>query len=153
LDGAEGEAATLEYPPVRVEHVPVLALRVRAVDVERVRVLHDELAPAHEPEARADLVPELHLDLVEVLRKIAVGADLPANQVGHDLLVRRAEAEVAVVAVLEAQQLLPVLLPAAALLPQLARDDGRHQDLLCTGAVHLVPDDRLEAPDGAQAER
>ena len=91
------------------------------VDVERVRVLHDELAPAHEAEARPHLVAELRLDLVEVHRQVAVRAHLAAHEVGDHLLVRRPEAEVAVVAVLEAQQLLAVLVPAPALLPELGR--------------------------------
>src|SRR5204863_140373 len=120
----------------RTRTATVAAPRVLDVGMERVRVLHDELAPAHEAEARPDLVPELHLDLVEVLREIAVGADLSPDEIGHHLLVGRAEAEVAVVAVLEPQELAPVLLPAAALPPELGRDDRRHQDLLRAGAVH-----------------
>ncbi len=131
----------------------VLALRVGDVDVERVRVLHDELAAAHQPEARAHLVAELHLDLVEVLRQVAVRAYFAAHEVGHHLLVRRAEAEVAVVAILDAQQLLAVVLPAPALLPELGGDHGRHQDLLRPGAVHLLADDVLDPAHGAQPER
>ena len=36
------------------------------VEVEAVGVLHQELAAAHHAEARADLVPELPLDVVEI---------------------------------------------------------------------------------------
>src|SRR5437773_2121835 len=121
--------------------------------MERVRVLHDELAPAHEAEARPDLVPELHLDLVEVLRQIAVGADLSPDEIGHHLLVGWAEAEVAVVAVLEPQELAPVLLPAPALPPELGRDHRRHQDLLRAGAVHFISHDIFETAHGAEPER
>src|SRR5262249_61766940 len=106
VEGAAGEDAA-----VRIEHVAVLTLRVGGVDVERVGILHQELPPPHETEARPDLVPELDLDLVEVLREVAVGADLTSHQIGHDLLVGRAEAEIAVVAVLETKKLPPVLLP------------------------------------------
>src|SRR5205823_4617177 len=130
LDRTEGEPAALEDAPIGVEHVPVLAPRVLDVHVERVRVLHEELAPPHEAEARPDLVPELHLDLIEVLRQITVGADFSPYQIRHHLLVGRAEAEVAVVAVLEPQEFASVLLPAPALPPELGRDDRRHQDLL-----------------------
>src|SRR4029077_10454090 len=42
--------------------------------------------------------------------------------------------------------------PASALLPELGRNDRRHQDLLRAGAIHLVPHDRLEAADGPQTE-
>src|SRR5262249_59010168 len=108
--------------------------------------------PAHPAEGRPALVPELHLDLVEVLREVAVGADFTPHEIRHDLLVGRPEAEVAVVAVLQAKELAPVLLPAAALLPQLGRDDGRHEDLLRAGPVHLLAHDRLEPTDGTEPE-
>ena len=74
LDGAEVEPAAREDARVGVVHLLVLALRVVGVDVEGVRVLHDELAAAHEPEARAQLVAELGLDLVEVQRQLAVAS-------------------------------------------------------------------------------
>src|SRR5207244_4855307 len=111
------------------------------VDVKRIRVLHEESAAAHEAEARADLVAELDLDLIEVLRQLAVGADLAAHEVGHDFLVRRAEAELAVVAVAHAEELRPVALPAPALAPELARTARRHQDLLASGGAHLLAAD------------
>src|SRR2546428_494091 len=153
LDRTEGEPAALEDAPIGVEHVPVLAPRVLDVHVERVRVLHEELAPAHEAEARPDLVPELHLDLIEVLRQITVGADFSPYQIRDHLLVGRAEAEVAVVAVLEPQELASVLLPAPALPPELGRDDRRHQDLLLAGTVHFISHDIFEATHGAEPER
>ena len=153
LDGTERQPAALEDARVGVVHHLVLAARVGRVDVEGVGILHDELAPAHQPEARTQLVAELHLDLVEGLRQVAVRAHLATHQVGHHLLVRRPEAEVALVAVLQAQQRLAVLVPAPALLPQLRGDDGRHEDLLRAGPVHLASRDRLDAAHDAQAER
>jgi hypothetical protein len=134
-------------------HALVLAPCVLGVRVERVGILHDELAPAHEPEARADLVPELHLDLIEVLRQVAVGADLAADEIRHHLLVRRAEAEIAVVAILHAQELAAVLVPAPALDPELRRNDGGHEDLLRPGAIHLLAHDGLEPAHGAEPQR
>ena len=153
LDGAEGESAALEDARVGVVHDLVLASRVVGVDVEGVGVLHDELAPAHEPEARPHLVAELDLDLVEILRQIAVRAHLAADQVGDHLLVRGPEAEVPPVAVLQPEQRLAVLVPAPALLPQLGGDHGRHEHLLGPGTVHLVAHDRFHPLHGAQAER
>ena len=100
LDGAKREATAREDARVGVVHVPVLARGVLPVDVERVGVLHEKLAPAHEAEARPHLVAELDLNLVEVLRQVTVRADLAAHEIRHHLLVGGAEAEVAVVAVL-----------------------------------------------------
>jgi hypothetical protein len=44
--------------------------------VERIGVLHQEFARAHHAEARADLVAELGLDLVEVDRQLLVAGQL-----------------------------------------------------------------------------
>jgi len=87
--------------------------------MEGVGVLHDELPCAHDAEAGTDLVAKLGLDLVEVERQLLVALDLAAEQVGDDLLVGRADAELATVAVLQAQQLGAVLFPASRFLPQL----------------------------------
>jgi hypothetical protein len=153
LDRAELQPAAGEDARVGFGHHVVLALAVGVVDVERVRILHDELAPAHQAEARPHFIAELRLDLVQVQWQVAVRAHLAAHDVGDHLLVRRAVAELAIAAVADAQQLLAVVIPPAGLLPQLRRADGRHQDLLRAGAVHLLAHDPLDLADDAQAER
>ena len=112
---------------VRLVHGVVSGLQRRLVDVERVRVLHEELARAHHAEARPALVAEFHLDLVEVRRQLAVTLELVARDVGDDFLVRRPQAEVALVAILDAQQFGAELAPPAGFHPQLGGDDARHQ--------------------------
>ena len=70
------EAAALEDPVVRLRvelEVPVEPLLVA---VERVRVLHDELADADEPAARPGLVAVLRLEVVQHLRQLPVRLDL-----------------------------------------------------------------------------
>ena len=67
--------------------------------------------------------------------------------------MRRPEAEVAIVAVLHAQELLAVVLPAAALLPQLRGTDRGQQHLLRAGALHLLANDALDLTEHAHAER
>ena len=96
---------------------------------------------AQEAPARPRLVAELHLHLVEVLRQIAVAADLAARDVGDDLLVRRAEVVVAPLAVLEAEERVAVEVPAARLLEVLGGQERGHEDLERAGAVHLLADD------------
>ena len=105
LDRAELDAEAREDALVGLEHPPILAVGIRIVDVEGVAVLHDELAAAHQPEARADLVAELRLDLEQVDRQLLVALDDLADDVGDDLFVRGAEAEIGALAILEAQQL------------------------------------------------
>ena len=76
-----------------------------------------------------------------------------ADQIGHHLLVGRAEAELAVVAIHEPGQVAPVLAPAPGLHPQLGRLHHRHLDLLGAGSVEFLPHDRLHLAQGLQAHR
>ena len=123
LYAAEREIQAGEDARIGVEHDAIADGKRRLIDVERIGVLHDELARAHDAEARPDLVAELGLDLVEVDRQLPVALDFAARDVSDDLLVRRRDTVVALVAVLKTQQVRPVLLPAARLLPQLGRLD------------------------------
>jgi hypothetical protein len=103
LHGAEIQAAALENAAVGgVHHLVGLGQGVM-VQVEGVGVLHQEFPRPHDPEAGPDFVAEFGLDLVEVHRQLLVAAQLPARQVGNDLLVGGAKAEFALVAVLDAQ--------------------------------------------------
>ncbi len=150
---AELEAQAREDARVGVVHVAVFALQVLVVGVERVAVLHHELAPAHDAEARAALVAELGLDLVEVHRQAPVALQFRARELGDGFLRGGLEHEIALVAILEAQQLRPVRLPAARLLPQLGGLHHRHAELERAGAVHLLAHDRRHLVQHAHAER
>ncbi len=74
------------------------------VAVERVGVLHDELAHAEEPAARPRLVPVLDREVVPELRQLLVRLDL-ARVEGDRLLVRERQDEVAAVPVREVEDL------------------------------------------------
>jgi len=153
LHGAEVQAAALEDAAVGLEHDLIGRPQRVVVQVEGVGVLHQEFAGPHDTEARADLVAELGLDLVEVHRELLVGAQLIAGQVGDDLLVGGPEAELAGMAVAHPQQLGAVVLPASGLLPQLRRLYRRHQDLQRPGAIHLLAHDALDLAQHPKAER
>ena len=147
------EAEPGEGAQVGDEHLVVGAHGAGVVDIEGVVVLHVELAATHDAEARAQLVPKLPLNLIEVLRQVAVAAHGLAEDVGHDLFVGGAEEHRAVVAVRDAQHLPAVVLVAAALLPQLGRLDRRHEDLLAAGGVHLLAHHLLDLAQHAMAQR
>ncbi len=134
-------------------HVPVFGFQPLGIDVERVRVLHQELARAHDAESRADLVAELPLDLEEVERQLLVGLQFGAGEVGDDFLMGGAEAVLGVLAVADLEQLPAELLPASGLLPQLLRLDGRHQNLDGAGRLHLLAHHGFDLAQHAQAER
>jgi hypothetical protein len=75
-------------------------VQARRVAVERVRVLHDELAYAEEPAPRPGLVAFLRREVVPDLRELPVRLNL-ARVEGHRLLVRQREDERPARAVLE----------------------------------------------------
>ncbi len=153
LDRTELHVDTAEDALICLEHAPVLPVRVGIVHMEGVAVLHDELAAAHQAEARANLVAELRLNLEDVHRKLLVALHDLADDVGDHLFVGRPEAEVRALAILESQQLAAVELPAPALLPKLGWLHRGHQQLLTTVARQLFTDDLLELPDAAQRQR
>ena len=148
-----GEAHPVEGSEIGQEHQVVAALGALMVEIEGIGVLHQELAAAHDAEARADLVPELPLDVVEIERQLTVAVDVAPEDVGDDLLVRRAEEHVALLTVPDAQHLLAVGLVPPALPPEIRRLDRRHQDLDGPGRVHLLPHDLLDLLQHGEAER
>src|SRR2546429_589285 len=79
--------------------------------------------------ARPHLVAKLALDLIEVERQLAIAAHVAPHQIHDPLFVGGADAEVGALAILEAQKLRPVLVPATGFLPQLGRHCGRQKDL------------------------
>ena len=123
------------------EHLVVGMPRAGLIDVERIGILHQEFAAAHQAEARPHLVAEFPLDVIEIERQILVGAHIGAEDLGDHLLVGRPVEHVALVAVLDAQHLLAVGLVAPALAPQIGRLDGRHQQFDRAGAVLLLAHD------------
>lgn len=153
LHGAEVEAQAGEDLAVGAVHDVVGFLQGSLGVVEGVGVLHDEFAPTHQAEARTDLVTELGLDLIHVDGQLLVAVQLVAGEVGDDFFVGRADAEFATMAVLQAQQLGAVLLPATGLLPQLAGLDGGHQHFQGAGGIHLFADDGLRLAEYPQAHR
>ena len=125
------------------------------VEVEGVGVLHEELAAAQEAEAGADLVAELRADLVQVERELPPRRDRAAHHVGHGLLGRRRERELAVLAVLEVEEdpLGLVTVPATGLDPELLRLEDRQVDFQRARRVHLLADDLGHLPERPEPER
>jgi len=151
--GAIAQAQTIENRAVSVIHHVVGFLERSLAGVEGVGVLHDEFATAHDAEPRADFVAEFCLDLVQVLGKLAITPHLILEQGGNDLLMGRSQAETAVVAIGEAQELGSILLPPAGFLPQFRGLDPRQQDLLGTGSVHFLTYDILDLKQYPHARR
>ena len=72
LHRAVCQAATGENAAVSVIHLIIALIQAGFVAVEGIKILHDELAAAHQAEPRPDLVAELVLDLVQHQRQLPV---------------------------------------------------------------------------------
>ena len=150
LDLRELEARALEDAVVGALVLAEGDFQPGLVAVERVPVLHDELAQPQEPAARARLVPLLDREVVKELRELAVARDLLRME-RHRLLVRHREDVLAPLAVLEPEELGDVV--AARLLPELERRQHRHEHLLAPDRVHLLADDLDDLLVHAPAQR
>jgi len=120
------------------------------VAVERVRVLHDELADAQQTAAGTGLVAVLDREVVEDLRQLPVALKL-ARMERHGLLVRDRQHVLAAGAVFEAKELRDVVAPG--LFPELERRQDRHQHLLAADRIDLLAHDLRDFLMHAPAER
>ena len=144
------DAAALEDPVVGGA-VPLERLvRALLVAVERVGVLHDELADAEQAATRTRLVAVLRLEVVPELRQLLVRLDLTRVE-RERLLVRQRQDEPPAGAVGDVEDLRDLV--AAGRLPELDRRQHRRQELLRADRVHLLADDLLDLAVDAPAER
>ena len=147
------DAQALEDADVGVAVLRVGLLQAVVVQVEGVRVLHEELAAAQDAGAGARLVAVLGLDLVQRDRQVLVGGDLALHHVGEHLLVGGAQEVVVAAAVLEAEQVVAVLGPAAGRLVVVAGQQRGELDLLRAHRVHLLADDARDVLQHGLAQR
>ncbi len=150
LDGRVLETCPLEHPVVGPFVLAVRDVEPRLVAVERVRVLHDELAQPQKASARPRLVTLLDREVVEELRQLPIARDLLRME-RHGLLVGQRQHVLAAVSVLEAEDLGDRV--AARLLPELVGREHGHQHLLAADRVHLLTDDLHHLLVDAPAER
>ena len=143
-----GEGAQIGH-----EHLVVGFDGALFVEVERIGILHQELAAPHHAEAWSDLIAEFPLDMVENARHVLVGFCARAEDFGDHLLVGGTVQHLAFVAIRDAQHLLAIRLVAAALPPQLRRLNGRHEQLDGARAVLFLADDLLDLAQDAVTER
>ena len=140
-DGIEAEA--FEDAPIGIEVPAESDVEAILIDVEGVRVLHEKLAGTQHTRLGPWLVAELPLEVVPDLRQLAVGAKLAREQ-REDLFMGRGEAEIGPTTIPQAEQLVPIGLPAPRALPHLGGMQHRQQELLPAEAIHLLPHDALD---------
>ena len=153
LDGTERETAPFEHAVVRLVHLSVALAQAVDVGVEGVRVLHQELAAAQQPEAWPQLVAVLPVDLVQVHRQVAVRRELLGDDRRDDLFGRGRQAEAGLLAIEEAEHERAVGRVATGPLPELERLQDRQQGLLRAGPIHLLAHDLLDLAQHPVSER
>ena len=161
-------AHAAHHPDVRFDHVPLepaavedarvgLGMRLvgarqpALVGVERVRVLHGELADPQDAALGPRLVAQLGLELIPALRQVAIRADLPCSVPGDDLLVGHAKHHRAPAAILETELFVEPVPPGR--LPDLGGMHDRQLELLGADRVHFLADDLRDPLQRTQPER
>src|SRR5690606_36575402 len=135
------DAEPVEGADVGLAVLLVGVLEAVVVEVERVGVLHEELAAAQDAGPGPGLVAVLGLDLVERDRVVLVGGVFALDHVGEELLVGGPEQVVGALAVVEPEERVAVLRPAAGGLVVLAGQQRGEEHLLGAHPVHLLADD------------
>ena len=135
------QPATLEDAHVGRSLQLEILRKARLVAVERVGVLHDELAQPDQARTRPRLVAFLDREVVEHLRQLPITLQLACVE-GDRLLVRHRQHVFGTLPILEPEELQDVVAPR--LLPELEGGQNRHQHLLAADRVHLVADDLLD---------
>ena len=148
-----GQAHPVKGVEVGAEHFPVGRAGAFFGQVERVGVLHQELAAAHHAEPGADFVAELPLLVIEVQRQLLVAFHVGPEDVRDQLLVGGAKQHLAVVPVLDAQHFLAIRLIPARLAPEVCLLQRRHQHFDGAGTVHFLAHDLFDPLQDTQAER
>ena len=121
--------------------------------VERVCVLHRELAATQEPGAGPRLVAVLVLDLVDRQRQVLIRGVQVLHEKSEQLFVRGSEEIVGILAVLETEDAVAVRLPTSGLLIRVAGNERREVHLVGAGLGHLIADDAFDLRLDPQAQR
>ena len=145
------EPAAVEHAAVGHDVLVVLRREPLEVAIERVGVLHDELAGPQDAGTRPGLVAFLDLEVVEDQRQVAIRAHCRRHMAGDDFLVGHGQHHVGAAAVLELEQLIDLV--AARPPPRLGRMEHGHQQLLTADRVHLLAHDLHDLLVHAPARR
>ena len=95
-----------ELQPASIKNfaIALMVLLIRniqpgGIQIERVRVLHDELPHSQQPRFRPRLIAEFRLYLIPDLRQLLIAAQLFTRDIGHHFFVCKAQAQVGALAV------------------------------------------------------
>ena len=112
--------------------------------MKRVTVLHREFTGPHDAESWTNFVAKFRLNLKKVAWQLLVAVNHAPEQVGNDFLVRRTQAEITLVAILQTHHLGTHFRPPLAFLPEFGRLHDRHQHLLGAASEQFLAHDGLD---------
>ena len=135
------------------EHAVIAVPGRIEIQIEAVGILHQEFPATQHAEARANLVAELPLDLVNVARQVAIALGAVLEDGGEQLFGRGAEQHLTIMAIGDAQHFRAISIIAPRLLPQIGGLDGGHQHFDGAGTVLLFPYDAFDIGQHALAQR
>ena len=141
LHGRVFQAAAIEDPAVRRAMLLVRNVQARCVDVERIGVLHRELAHPQQTALWARLVAELGLDLIPDLRQLFVAAQQPARDGRHRFFVGHRETQGPAEAVFQAEKIVAHRVPAGRFFPDFGWIQGGQVKFLRADRIHFPAHD------------
>ena len=153
LDRTELQPHACKDIRIGIVHLLIRFIHARDIFIKRVKIFHDEFPAAHEAKARTPLITEFILNLIEHQGQLLVRAYFVAYKSRNHLLMRRSQAEVTAMAILDAHHLIAIGTPAAAFFPEFRRLQDWHHDFLATGCIHLLADDLLDLADCTPGQR
>ena len=119
--------------------------------VERVSVLHQEFAAPHHAETGAHFIAEFPLNMIKIARHILVRLDARAENIGDHFFIGGAKQHIPVLAILDAQHFLTIVIIAARLAPKIGRLQRWHQNFNGPGPVLFFAHNLLNLLENAKA--
>src|SRR5207253_10149486 len=120
---------------VRFALIVERAIQPSLIDIESVRVLHNEVAHPQHAGLRSRLVAKLYLDLIPDLRQLLVRAEFVTGDRSEYFFMRHPQTHVRAFTILELEHLVAHYGPAARFFPQFARMQGGQEKLLPTNPI------------------
>ncbi len=114
------------------------------IGIQGVGIFHREFAHADQPGARARIVAEFGLNVIDQARQVAVGADFAPHQVADRFLVGHGKHQVALVAVFQPSHFCADRVPAPGFFPNFCRQYNRHGQFLPANSVHFLTQDGFD---------
>src|SRR5204862_2556202 len=155
LDWQISQSAARENAAIGMVHLVINGVELVETGPKAVRVFHDEFAGPQDAESRPLLVAKFRLYLKQANRKLAIRIEMPADEIGDDLFMRRPQGQVdlAITALhVKVDQHVAESFLATGLFKQIDWLQVRHEQFDRSGPLHLFAYDLFRLADAAPAQ-